>query len=178
MIKLDSAAVEKIKRVKILILDVDGVLTDGSIIYTDDGRELKRFDVKDGHGIKLLMRSGVGVAMVTARESEAVARRARDLGVEDLFQGQKEKVTAFNEILKKRGISADETAYVGDDLIDLPVLRKAGFSVAVSDAVDEVREGVDYVTRLSGGRGAVREITELIMRVQGKWEEVTGRYNK
>ncbi|MEE9542157.1 MAG: HAD-IIIA family hydrolase [Thermodesulfobacteriota bacterium] len=178
MVDLDSAAVEKIKRVKLLILDVDGVLTDGSINYTDDGREIKSFNVKDGHGIKLLMRSGVGVALVTARESEAVAIRAKDLGVEDLFQGQKEKVGAFEAILEKRGVSAEETAYVGDDLIDLPVLRITGFSVAVSNAVAEVREAVDYVTKLDGGRGAVREITDLICRVQGTWDEVTGRYFK
>lgn len=178
MINLDSAAKEKIKRVKLLILDVDGVLTDGSINYMDDGREIKSFDVKDGHGIKLLMRTGVGVAMVTARESNAVALRAKDLGIEDLFQGQKEKLTAFESILKKRGLIAIETAYVGDDLIDLPVLRITGFSVAVSNAVDEVRESADYVTKLAGGRGAVREITELIMRVQGKWDEVTRRYFK
>ena len=178
MVKPDSATVEKIERVKLLILDVDGVLTDGSINYTDDGREFKSFDVKDGHGIKLLMRTGIGVAMVTARESEAVALRARDLGVEDLYQGQKEKLGAFEAILKKRGLSAGECAYVGDDLIDLPVLRRVGFSVAVADAVDEVKEAADYVTGAGGGRGAVRETAELIMKVQGSWGEVTERYAK
>ena len=176
MAEFDGAVVEKIKRVKLLILDVDGVLTDGSIAYTDEGMEIKSFNVKDGHGIKLLMRSGVRVALVTARESDAVAARAKDLGIEDLYQGEKEKLSAFERILIKRGISAQETAYVGDDLIDLPVLRRAGFSVAVSDAVKEVREGVDYVTGLPGGRGAVREITDLICRVQGTWKEVAGRY--
>jgi 3-deoxy-D-manno-octulosonate 8-phosphate phosphatase (KDO 8-P phosphatase) len=178
LVEIDIAIEEKVKRVKLLILDVDGVLTDGSINYIDDGREFKSFNVKDGHGIKLLMRSGVRVAMVTARESEAVAMRAKDLGIDDLYQGQKEKVTAFEAILEKSGVSAEETAYVGDDLIDQPVLRRAGFSVAVSDAVGEVLESVDYVTRLAGGRGAVREIADLILRVQGTWSEVTERYNK
>ncbi len=178
MTSLDDSLIEKIKRIKLLILDVDGVLTDGSINYTDDGREFKSFDVKDGHGIKLLMRSGVEVALITARESNVVAIRAKDLGIKDVYQGRLEKLGAFEEILANKGLDADETAYAGDDIIDLPVLRRAGFSVAVQDAVEEVKQRVDHVTERPGGRGAVRELTDLILKVQGRWDEVTGRYSQ
>ena len=178
MMSLDDNLIEKIKRVKLLILDVDGVLTDGSINYTDDGREFKSFDVKDGHGIKLLMRSGIDVALITARESNVVAVRAKDLGINDVYQGRKEKLGAFEEILAGKGLSADETAYAGDDIIDLPVLRRAGFSVAVQDAVEEVIKAVDYVTERPGGRAAVRELTDLILKVQGSWADVTARYGE
>lgn len=178
MKSLDDSLIEKIKRIKLLILDVDGVLTDGSINYTDDGREFKSFDVKDGHGIKLLMRSGVEVALITARESNAVAVRASDLGIKDVYQGRKEKLRAYEEILSNKGLSADETAYVGDDIIDLPVIRRAGFSAAVADAVGEVIEAVDYVTTRPGGRAAVRELTDLILKAQGSWADVTARYGE
>ncbi len=178
MKNIDDEILEKIKRIKLLILDVDGVMTDGSINYTDDGREFKSFDVKDGHGIKLLMRSGVEVALITARESNVVAIRAKDLGIKDVYQGRKEKLGAFEEILANKGLSADETAYMGDDLIDLPVLRRAGFCAAVADATDEVKEAVDYVAKRPGGRGAVRELTDLILKAKGRWDEVTARYSE
>jgi 3-deoxy-D-manno-octulosonate 8-phosphate phosphatase (KDO 8-P phosphatase) len=175
---IDENLKAKIERIKLLILDVDGVLTDGSINYLDDGREFKSFDVKDGHGIKLLMRAGVEVALITARESNVVAIRAKDLGITDVYQGKKEKLGAYEDILAKKGFKADETAYIGDDLIDLPVLRRAGFSASVSDAVVEVKESVDYVTERAGGRGAVRELTDLILKTKGLWETVTARYDK
>ena len=178
MKKIDESLKAKIERIKLLILDVDGVLTDGSINYIDDGREFKSFNVKDGHGIKLLMRAGVEVALITARESNVVAIRAKDLGITDLYQGKKEKLGAYEDILEKKGLAAYETAYIGDDLIDLPVLRRVGFSAAVSDAVDEVKESVDYVTERAGGRAAVRELTDLILKAKGLWDTVTERYNK
>ncbi len=178
MKELDDNIKEKIRRIKLLILDVDGVLTDGSINYIDDGREFKSFDVKDGHGIKLLMRSGIDVALITARQSNVVAVRAKDLGIADVFQGKKEKLGAFEEILAKKGLEAESVAYIGDDLIDLPVLGRVGFSASVCDAVSEVKERVDYVTERAGGRGAVRELTDIILKVQGLWDEVTARYDK
>jgi len=173
---MDSVLEEKLRRVRLLILDVDGVLTDGAIIYSDSGAEIKHFDVRDGHGIKLLMRAGIGVALVTARESKVVATRARDLGIDLLFQGRKDKLACFADILEREGLRADETAFVGDDLVDLPVLVRAGFSVSVPGGVAEVRERVDYVTEAPGGRGAVREVCEMILRAQGLWEGVLERY--
>jgi len=173
---VDRELVEKMRRVRLLILDVDGVLTDGSIIYSDRGGEIKRFDVRDGHGIKLLMRGGIDVAIVTARESRVVATRARDLGIEMLFQGRKDKLACFNDILESTGLSAGETAFMGDDLVDIPVLRRVGFSASVPGAVAEVRERVDFVTKAPGGRGAVREICEMILKARGLWEGLLKRY--
>lgn len=171
-----SKIVEKVKRVKILLLDVDGVLTDGSIIYDTDGRELKSFNVKDGHGIKLLMRAGVKVGIITSRESEVVSMRARDLGIEIVHQRAIDKAKALDEIVKEEGVSEEALAFVGDDLVDLPVLRRVGFSVAVADAIPEVKESADYVTHTRGGYGAVREVCELILKIQGRWDAVTQRY--
>lgn len=173
---LKDGLAEKIKRIKLLILDVDGVMTDGSIVYTDEGVEIKAFNVRDGHGIKLLMRSGIGVAIITARESRAMSHRAQNLGITDLYQGRLDKASALDEILKSKKLNPLQIAYVGDDIIDLPVLRQVGFSVAVADAVKEVRGRVDYVTAALGGKGAVREVVELILKTQGRWDEVMKRY--
>ncbi len=170
--------VERIKRIKLLICDVDGVLTDGRIIYANDGAELKAFDVKDGHGVKLLMRTGVDVAIVTARSSNVVEIRAQDLGIETVYQGVKDKSTALESILRATNLDAAELAYIGDDLVDLPVMRRVGFSATVADAVREVREAADYVAMRPGGRGAVREVCELVMRVQNSWDKVVERYFK
>ncbi|MBI5561429.1 MAG: HAD hydrolase family protein [Deltaproteobacteria bacterium] len=167
---------EKIKRIKLLILDADGVMTDGSIIYTDEGAEIKAFNVRDGHGIKLLMRAGIGAAIITARDSLVMAHRARNLGITDLYQGRLDKTAALDEILKAKTFNPLQAAYIGDDIIDLPVLRRVGFSIAVADAVCEVRERVDYVTSASGGRGAIREVVELILKTQGRWDEVMKMY--
>ena len=133
--KLSTNRIRKIKAIKILILDVDGVMTDGKIIYDDDGKEIKIFDVKDGHGIKLLMRAGIDVAIITARESKVVLHRARNLGIEMVYQKAMDKVIAFEDILKKRQLSPQETAYIGDELVDIPLLRRVGFAVTVKDAV-------------------------------------------
>ena len=174
--KLSTNRIRKIKAIKILILDVDGVMTDGKIIYDDDGKEIKIFDVKDGHGIKLLMRAGIDVAIITARESKVVLHRARNLGIEMVYQKAMDKVIAFEDILKKRQLSPQETAYIGDELVDIPLLRRVGFAVTVKDAVADVKKHVDYTTAKNGGCGAVREICELILKVQGKWDEVTAKY--
>lgn len=173
---LKAGLAEKIRRIKLLILDADGVMTDGSIIYTDEGVELKAFNVRDGHGIKLLMRAGIGVAVITARESKAMVHRANNLGIADLYQGRLDKAVAFDELLKAKVLNPIQTAYIGDDIIDLPVLRQVGFSAAVADAVPEVKERVDYVTAACGGRGAIREVVELILKSQGRWDELMKRY--
>ncbi len=167
---------QKLKSIKLLILDVDGVLTDGRVIYTDSGEEIKRFNVQDGHGLKLLMRSGIEVALLTGRESKAVLHRARDLGIEAVYQKALNKIEVYESILREKGLTDKEVGFVGDDLVDLPVLRKVGFSAAVPDAVPEVKEIVDYITTNKGGEGAVREVCELLLKAQDTWTTVTERY--
>jgi 3-deoxy-D-manno-octulosonate 8-phosphate phosphatase (KDO 8-P phosphatase) len=167
---------EKARAIKLLILDVDGVLTDGKIVYADRGEELKCFNVKDGHGIKLLLRAGIEVALVTGRKSAAVEHRAQDLGIRLVFQKALNKIEAYEEIRATQKLRDEELCVMGDDLPDLPILRKCGFSVAVPDSVDEVKREVDYVTNKEAGKGAVREVCEIILKAQGLWERVTARY--
>jgi len=166
----------KIRSVKLLILDVDGVLTDGRIIINDEGLESKQFDVRDGHGLKLLFRYGVDVVLVTGRKSRAVEWRAADLGITEVHQGVHDKGEVFEEIIKRRNLPPEETACIGDDIVDIPIMRRAGFSVAVADAVREVRESADYVTTSPGGRGAVREVCEMILKAQNLWGDIAARY--
>ena len=168
---------EKILPVKLLILDVDGVMTDGRIIIDDAGQESKHFDVKDGHGLKLLMRVGIDVVLLTGRRSRVVDHRAADLGITEVHQGVLRKLEVFDEILRKRRLAPAEAAYVGDDLVDVPLLRQVGFGVCVADGVEEARRAAAYVTHRRGGRGAVREVCELILKAQGRWAEVTARYD-
>lgn len=167
---------EKARAIKLLILDVDGVLTDGSIVYADRGEELKCFNVKDGHGIKLLLRAGIEVALVTGRKSAALEHRAQDLGIKLVFQKALNKIEAYEEICATQKLRDEELCVMGDDLPDLPILRKCGFSVAVPDSIDEVKREVDYVTYKEAGKGAVREVCEIILKAQGLWEKVTARY--
>ncbi len=167
---------EKAKKISLLVLDVDGVMTDGAIVYDDAGGELKYFDSRDGHGIKMLMRTGVDVAIITGRMSAAVGHRAANLGISTVYQKALNKIDAYAELAARTGRRDDEVCCMGDDLPDLPVMRRAGLSVAVPDAVEEVRRQADYITRHAGGRGAVREICELIMKAQGTWQAVTARY--
>lgn len=167
---------EKAENIKLLILDVDGVLTDGRIFYTDSGEELKAFDEKDGHGIKLLLRAGIDVAIITGRTSKALEHRAADLGVKMVFQKALNKIEVYEKILSLKNLSDEEVCAVGDDLTDLPMLRRCGLSVAVHDSVAEIKAKVDFVTKNSGGNGSVREICELILKAKGLWEKVTARY--
>jgi len=167
---------EKLEKVKLLILDVDGVLTDGRIIMDDNGREIKHFDVRDGHGIKLLQRHGIDVVFLTGRRSAVVEHRARDLGVEEVHQQIWDKVAAFEGILEWRALTADQVAFMGDDVVDIPLQRRVGFSAAPASAEDVVRRSVDFVSGRPGGRGAVREVCELILRGRGFWDEVARRY--
>jgi 3-deoxy-D-manno-octulosonate 8-phosphate phosphatase (KDO 8-P phosphatase) len=162
--------------IRLLLLDVDGVLTDGRIIYSNDGNETKAFDVKDGHGIKLLQRAGIEVGLITGRESALVARRAAELGIEILYQGVRDKLEPFHQILEQLHLSAAQVAYVGDDIVDLPVMRRVGFAATVADAVDDVKAHAHLVTRRGGGRGAVREVCDLLLRKSGRWDELTRHY--
>lgn len=152
---------------------MDGVLTDGSIILDDRGNEIKAFHVRDGHGISMLIKAGIPVALVTGRRSEVVERRARELGITDVFQKSYDKTLAFRELMEKYSLDASEIAYIGDDIVDIPVLRKAGFPVAVADAEEEVKTVALYITAREGGRGAVREFCDFLLKAKGRWEDPT-----
>ena len=167
---------EQLRRIRLLLLDVDGVLTDGRIFYNDHGVESKTFDVKDGHGLKLLQRAGLRVGIITGRSSEVVKVRAAELGIDILFQGVRDKLEPYRRVLADYELQDSEVAYVGDDLVDLPILQRVGFAVTVADAVEEVKPTVHYVCRRPGGRGAVREVCDLILKEAGYWPEVTARY--
>lgn len=167
---------EQLAKIKLLLLDVDGVLTDGRIIYDNHGNELKAFDVKDGHGLKMLQRAGIKIGIITGRSSGVVARRAEELSIEILYQGALQKLEPYQEILSALKITDEQVAYVGDDVVDLPILQRVGFSATVADAVPEVFPLVDYVASRPGGRGAVREICDLLLRASGRWDELTKRY--
>jgi len=158
------------------ITDVDGVLTDGRIIMDDEGRETKHFDVRDGHGLKLLMRAGIRVIFVTGRTSGVVPRRAADLGVSEVHQKAWDKPAVLREIMERHGIGAAEIACMGDDIVDVPLFRRVGFAVSVADASEYAKRRAHYVTRRPGGRGAVREVCELILQVHDKWDEIVSRY--
>ena len=169
-------AAELANKIQLVIFDVDGVLTDGGLYFTEDGAELKRFNSLDGHGIKMLKDNGVEVAVITARDSKAVAYRMKNLGIAHLYQGQADKVVAFNDLLQKLNLSADSVAYVGDDVIDLPVMTKVGFAIAVANAHDTVKQYANLITEKSGGHGAVREVCDFILKAQGKFDDAMKLY--
>lgn len=162
--------------VELLVLDVDGVLTDGSIVYADDGRELKRFHVRDGTGLKLWHAAGKRTAVISGRHSPVVERRAAELGVEFVVQGAERKLPALRQVLAATGLAPAQCAAVGDDLPDLPLLNHCGAAVAVADACPEVRAAADYVTRAAGGQGAVREAIEWLLTAQGRWAAAVERF--
>jgi 2-dehydro-3-deoxyphosphooctonate aldolase (KDO 8-P synthase) len=167
---------EKLKKIRLIVFDVDGVLTDGKIVFGGGDLEIKSFDVRDGHGIKLAKRSGLEIALVTGRESEVVFRRARDLELTRVYQGMKDKRPALAELLKDLNLQPDQVAVVGDDVVDIPLLRRVGVGFAVPEAPEEVRREAHCVTMHAGGAGAAREILEMILKAQGKWEAVMARY--
>lgn len=171
-----SAARKDLKRIKLLALDVDGVLTDGRTFYDAGGLEGMFFSVQDGSAIKWLHRAGLRTAIITGRETGALEKRVEVLGIAYVFQGVKVKTEAYEELKLLAGLEDGEIAYAGDDLHDLPVMRRAGFACAVDNARPEVKEAADYVTGTAGGYGAVREIAELLLKAQEKWEAVTQRY--
>jgi 3-deoxy-D-manno-octulosonate 8-phosphate phosphatase (KDO 8-P phosphatase) len=163
-------------KIKMLVLDVDGVLSDGTIIISSEGSESKNFNVKDGHRIKLWLRSGFDAAVISGRDSNATTLRCEQLGIKYVYQGCKYKEPVFDKLLGEAGILADEVAYVGDDLMDVPLVRKCGFGVAVADASRHLKKYCDYVTKQPGGKGAVCEVIEYLLIKNGKWQEVTKRY--
>lgn len=162
--------------IKLLVLDVDGVLTDGTIVVGADGRENKCFSTLDGHGIRMWQRAGLKVAFLSGRFSEPTTFRAGQLEIDYCMQDCHNKLPAIKKLLEQSGFSAKETAYVGDDLPDLPAMRHVAFGVAVANSVDEVKQVADYVTKYRGGSGAVREVIEHILKETGRWQELMKRY--
>lgn len=173
---LSVRVTEKARNIKMLVVDVDGVLSDGRLMFSEDGNEIKAFDTQDGHGIKMLQRAGITVAIITGRTSDIVKRRAANLGVQHLLQGREDKLVALHEIAKPLGLALDEIAYVGDDWPDLPAIMSVGFGVAVANAHIELRTRADHVTSNRGGRGAVREVCDLILMAQGRYQEALAPY--
>lgn len=166
----------KAKKIKLLILDVDGVLTDGKLFFDNQGNEYKSFHAQDGHGIKLLRQTGVEVAVISGRKSNSVALRMKALGIEHVYQGCEDKRTAFVGIIESLAITAEQAAHVGDDLLDLPIMARVGLSIAVHDANFAVKQRADWCTSRLGGQGAVREVCDLIMQAQGHLDEVINSY--
>ena len=162
---------ERAKKIKLVVFDVDGVLTDGSLFYGDNGEEYKAFYARDGLGMKLLMRTGVDIGIITARNSQLVKHRMDSLGIKHLYQGRLDKLTAFDDLIKKLNLSYEQTAFVGDDVVDLPVMKKVGLSVTVQDAHPLVIDNAHWQTPLNGGRGAARNVCELIMQSQNTLDE-------
>ena len=174
-----SAVEERARRIRLVLFDVDGVLTDGVVVMHADGSESKGFHIKDGAAIVWAQRAGVQVGLLSARASGATTHRAAQLAVRIVQQGVTSKASAFDAILRSSGLAEDAVCYMGDDLLDLPVLQRAGLSAAPSDAAVEVREAVHWVSAAAGGRGAARELIEMVLRAQGRWDEIvsglTGR---
>ena len=167
---------ERLKKIKLLILDVDGVMTDGRIIFDSNGVESKFFNVKDGHGIKMLQRTGIEVGIISGRESQVVANRAVELGIAQVYQKSLDKLVPYRQMLEATGLADEQVAFMGDDVIDIPLLKRVGFASAPADAVAEVIPFAHFVAKNRGGWGAVRELCDLIMKGQGNWESVTSRY--
>jgi 3-deoxy-D-manno-octulosonate 8-phosphate phosphatase (KDO 8-P phosphatase) len=162
--------------IELLIVDVDGVLTDGGIIYSDQDEELKRFHVRDGSGLKIWQFVGKRTALITGRQSRVVARRGEELGIDPVIQGASEKMPAYRQLLSAGGWRPEQVCYVGDDVPDVPVLRNCGLAVAVADACPEVLADAHYVTQARGGHGAVREAIELVLHCQGHWQKIVERF--
>jgi 3-deoxy-D-manno-octulosonate 8-phosphate phosphatase (KDO 8-P phosphatase) len=165
-----------VSKIKLLVMDVDGVLTDGTVIINSDGSEGKNFSIVDGHGIKLWHRVGFQTAIISGRPSGATTVRAEQLSIGHVVQGAKKKLPAFDSLLEELKLDYSEVAFVGDDLLDLPLVRRAAFGVAVANAVDELKEVADYTTTKNGGNGAVREVIEYILKRNGKWQDLMQRY--
>ncbi|HKK13936.1 MAG TPA: 3-deoxy-manno-octulosonate-8-phosphatase KdsC [Gammaproteobacteria bacterium] len=163
-------------RIRLLIFDVDGVLTDGSLFLGDDGQEYKAFHSRDGHGIKMLRAGGVEIAVITGRTSDVVRHRMDNLGVRHVYQGQEDKLGALNDLLDRLQVEAEDAAYVGDDVVDLPVMRRVGLAIAVQDAHPLVKRHAHWQTPHDGGRGAARDVCELILEAQGKLDTELGKY--
>jgi len=175
----DLSSVERrASRIKLLLMDCDGVLTDGRLWLTEEGDDQKSFNTRDGLGLSLWHRAGLQSGIISGRNSRAVTRRARDLGIEFVRQGDPDKIEAFAQILQQAGVDENEVAFIGDDLNDIPLMQRAELAVAVADAVVETVSVAHYVTQARGGQGAVREVIELILKSQGRWSDLIDNYLK
>ena len=172
------ASTESASRIRLLILDVDGVLTDGGLQFDNRGEEYKTFNSLDGHGIRMLLDSAIEVAIITGRQSEIVGHRMKDLGVQHIYQGCRDKLAAYESLLQVIDLEPAQVAYVGDDLPDLPIMQRVGFAIAVNNAHTFVKQNCDWVTTLSGGRGAVREVTDFILQAQSLLDARQQQYLK
>lgn len=166
---------EQAKAIKLVILDVDGVMSDGALYIDENGLQHRRFDIKDGMGTVILPMMGIEVAIITSRKSGAVRFRAKELRIERYYEGIRKKTEAYEEIKADMGIEDHEVCYVGDDLVDISMMRRVGLPVSVADGVAEVKEAAVYITKAKGGHGAVREVAELILKTQGKWEKILAK---
>ena len=173
MRRIPASTQKKAARIKLLLLDVDGVLTDGRIIIDDRGVETKQFHVRDGQGIAWLRREGIEVGFITGRSSGVVRLRAKDLGVKLVCQGVTDKLACYEQIQQNHGLRDEDIAYVGDDMVDRPIMGKVGLAISVADGWPGLLASVDYVTSAVGGQGAVREVAELLLKAQGKWTKLT-----
>ena len=167
---------EKARKIKLLVMDVDGVLTDGRVIYANSGDELKFFDVTDGMGLVLWSRAGLKSAILTAKKSRVVSKRSKEVHIDRVYQNALRKAEAFEKILIDFKVFPEEVCFIGDDVIDIPVLKRVGLAVCVPNSVQEAKDEAHHVTKREGGRGAVREVIDMILKIQGKWNEVTKRY--
>ena len=167
---------QQLKDIKLLILDVDGVLTDGRIILGNSGEEMKFFHVQDGLGMKLLQKTGVNIAIITGKKSKIVAERMQKLGIRHVYQGVPNKLPSFEKLLKKLDVTTDQVAYMGDDLPDLPLMQKVAFSAAPANANEFIKNHADYVSKAKGGKGAVRELCELVMQAQGNLKAMQAQF--
>ncbi|HEY5603779.1 MAG TPA: 3-deoxy-manno-octulosonate-8-phosphatase KdsC [Gammaproteobacteria bacterium] len=169
-------AFKKAKNIKLVIFDVDGVLTDGSLFYGDDGQEYKAFNSRDGHGMKMLQETGVRIGVITGRTSEVVLHRMKNLQVQHIYQGRLEKLPAFEELINKLGITPEHTAYVGDDVVDLPIMLRVGLAITVPNAHDLVKQHAHWISSKPAGAGAARDICEMIMKAQGTYDAAMAKY--
>ncbi len=173
---MNNIIISKARKIRLLLLDVDGVMTDGRIFYDEKGREIKCFHVQDGQGIRWLLKEGIKVGILSGRSSGAVEKRAKELGISFLFQGIEDKMILYENLLQEIKLDSDQVSFMGDDFMDLRLLKKVGFSISVSNGHPLVRKEVDYITGTAGGLGAVREVSELILKAQGKWEAILRKY--
>jgi len=171
-----AEVLDRARRIRLVLLDSDGVLTDGRIIVSSDGSEARSFDVRDGHGIRMGQSAGLAFGVISGRESKALTARAQELDFDEVHQGVHDKLGLVREILERRGLEPATVCFVGDDLIDVQAMRYCGLAVAPADAMDEVRDVAHHVTERMGGRGAVREVVDMLLRAGGSWDKVTARY--
>jgi 3-deoxy-D-manno-octulosonate 8-phosphate phosphatase (KDO 8-P phosphatase) len=176
MPKTPKLILEKAQKIKLLLLDVDGVLTDGSVFYDEKGREIKRFFVQDGQGIRWLQKSGIDVGFLSGRSSQAVTKRAEELGIRFCFQGIRNKMEVFEKVLRQTALQPEEVSFMGDDFIDVPLMKRVGFPISVMNGHPLVQREAVHIPNAIGGRGAVREVCELILRAQNKWDPLLREY--